>query len=251
MPVITQTTQGQSSAVVNGQSLDYIAQQVLQQCPGCPDSLAQSVLQNVIREFYFKSTGWRETIGPYTIAQGVNTINLNPVDQYSQCHLVLDAFVYPDTDGSNTPRHLRPTVRQIFGSDVSAPLWYYPDGPDKLILYPLPDINYGALLYVYMSLMPVLNVGQLPNIAITHHFDGLFYGTLYRLGSMPNKPWSIKNAQTLNEWRRINRQQIMLARDIANRSFSRADSPVVFPNFAGRASQNPSSGSSGFSNGGM
>lgn len=251
MPVVTQTSQGQSSAAVNGQSLEYISQQVLQQCPGCPDALAQSVLQNVIREFYYKSTGWREVIGPYNITNGVNVINLNPVDQYSQCHFVLDAFVYPDTDGSNTPRFLRPASRQIFGSDVSAPLWYYMDGPDRMILYPVPDQSYGSLLYVYMSLLPVVNVGQLPNISISHHFDGLFYGTLKRLGEMPNKPWSIKNQQTLNEWGRINRQQIMLARDIANRSFSRVDSPIWFPNFAGRASQNPSSASSGFGTGGF
>src|SRR5271167_4042403 len=99
MPVVTQTNQGQSSAAINGQSLDYISQQVLQQCPGCPDTLAQSVLQNVIREFYYKSTGWREMIGPYTINQATPnnmqsaTIYLNPVDQYSQCHLVHDVFV--------------------------------------------------------------------------------------------------------------------------------------------------------------
>src|SRR5271168_4101398 len=124
MPVVTQTNQGQSSAVINGQSLDYISQQVLQQCPGCPDPLAQSVLQNVIREFYYKSTSWRETIGPYNISlatvnnQPSSTIYLNPVDQYSQCHLVLGAFVYPDTSGGNTPRWLSPSGRPRFGNDT-------------------------------------------------------------------------------------------------------------------------------------
>lgn len=247
MPVITQTSGGQSSAVVNGQSLDYISQQVLQQCPGCSDALAQSVLQNVIREFYLKSTAWREYIGPYFISKGVNTINLNPVDQYSQCHLVHDALLYPDTNGSNSPRYLRPSTRQIYGSDINPPMWYYMDGPDKMILYPVPDQNYGSILYVYMSLLPVVNVAQLPNVSITHHFDGLFYGTLWRLCSMPNKPWSVKNAQTLNEWRRLFRQNVMLARDMANRAFSRADVPIQFPNFAGRMSQNPSSAGSGYS----
>lgn len=241
MPIVTQTQGGQSSAAVNGQSLDYIAQQVIQQCGGAPDTLVQSVLQNTIREFYFKSTAWREVIGPYSIGAGVGggTIYLNPVDQYSQCHLVLDVFVYPDTTGAQTQRYLLPEARQQFGATPAPPLWYFMDGPDKLILDPLPDISYGPILYVYMSLMPVLNTGQLPNIAITHHFDGLFYGTLWRLCSMPNKPWTVKDSTLLNEWRRRFRQEIMVARDIANRAWSRIDGAVRFPNFAGRGSQNP------------
>lgn len=239
MAIVTQTQGGQSSAAINGQSLDYIAQQVLQQCPGCPDSLALSVLQNVIREFYFKSTGWREIIGPYTLMPGTTPISLNPVDQYSQCNLVLDAFVYPDTSGGLTQRFLQPEARRRFSNTPGPPLRYYMDGPDTMILDPVPDILYGNILYVYMSLMPVLNTAQLPNIAITHHFDGLFYGTLWRLCSMPGKPWSVKDTTMLNEWRRINRQMIMLARDIANRAWSKSDGQQWFPNFAGRASQNP------------
>jgi hypothetical protein len=252
MPVVIQTNQGQSSAAINGQSLDYIAQQVLQQCPGCPDTLAQSVLQNTIREFYFKSTGWRETIGPYNISQATvnnqpsSTIYLNPIDQYSQCHLVLGAFIYPDTNGSNFPRWLAACGRPRFGNDVGPPLQYYMDGPDKMILYPFSDQNYGALLYIYMSLLPVLNVGTLPNIAISHHFDGLLYGTLWRLCTMPGKPWTIKDREVTNEFRRRFRQEVMVARDFAARGYGPADAMVRFPNFAGRYSQNPvSAGGSG------
>lgn len=243
MAIVTQTQGGQSSAAINGQSLAYITQQVLQQCPGCPDTLAQSVLQNVIREFYYKSASWREVIGPYTITPGVGgqRITLNPVDQYSQCHLVLDVFVYPDTSGGNTPRHLNPATRQIFGNQVGAPLVYSVEGADTLVLYPVPDQLYGNILYVYMSLMPVLNAGRLPDISITHHFDGLFYGTLYRLCSMPGKPWTVKDSTILNEWKRTATQNRLLARDIAQRGFSPADGKIWFPNFAGRGSQNPNS----------
>jgi hypothetical protein len=204
------------------------------------------VLQNVIREFYFKSTGWRETIGPLNLSLATvgnpasATIYLNPVDQYSQCHLVLDAFVYPDTTGGLLPRYLTPSGRQRYGNDVGPPLQYYMDGPDKMVLYPYTDKNYGPILYVYMSLLPVLNVGQLPNISISHHFDGLFYGTLWRLCTMPNKPWTIKDRDVTNEFRKRFRQEISVARDFASRGYGTADGKVIFPNFAGRASQNPS-----------
>lgn len=235
MALVTQTLGGQSSAAVNGQSLAYITQQVLQQCPGCPDTLAQSVLQNVIRDFYFKSTAWRDNIGPYTLTPQAS-VNLNPVDQYSQCHLVLDVFMYPNPNGGNTPQHLLPMDRKRFGNDVGPPLYYSMQGPDQMIVYPFPDKVYNTL-YVYMSLLPVLNAGMLPNIAITHHFDGLFYGTLYRLCSMANKPWTVKDGELLREWKRMAQQNRSLARDIAQRGFAPVDGRARFPNFAGRASQ--------------
>lgn len=241
MAIVTQTQGGQSSAAINGQSLDYITQQVLQQTPGCPDSLAESVLQNVIRDFYNKSNGWREVIGPYTIVQGVNTIDLNPVDQYSQCHYALNAFLYPDTTGGQSPRGLHPSNHKAFGPDTGPPLQYWMDGADTMVLYPVPDLPYGNLLYVTMSLMPVLNAARLPNIAITHHFDGLLFGTLWRLGMMQNKPWTVKDQSLLKEWNRQYRQQIMIARDVAARAFSTVEGKIWFPNFAGRASQNPAS----------
>ena len=255
MPVVTQTQGGQSSAAINGQSLDYISQQVLQQCPGCPDALAQSVLQNVIREFYYKSTGWRETIGPYSITLGTvgndasRTIYLNPVDQYSQCHLVLNAFVFPDTSGGKLPRALMPAKRAAFGTDVGPPIQYYMDGVDQLVLYPFPDQNYGNILYVYMSLIPVVNAGILPNISISHHFDGLLYGTLWRLCTMPNKPWSIKDRAVTNEWRNRFRQEVLVARDIASRGYGPADDPMPYPSFAGRGSQHPASSGGNFTRG--
>lgn len=243
MPTLTQTQGGQSSAAINGQSLEYISQQVLLQCPGAPDALVQSVLNNVIRDFYFKSTGWREVIGPYTIVPGVNRIALNPVDQYSQCQDVLGAFVWPNYDAGQTLRYLRPLQRQPFGpgltTNTGPPYSYYMDGPDTMLLYPNSDQLYGNLLYVYMSLVPALNVGRLPNISMTHHFDGLFYGTLKRLCEMPNKPWTVKDRTVINDWSRMNRQQIVIARDQANRGFGPSEDVQRFPNFAGRYSQSP------------
>lgn len=242
MPVVTQTQGGQSSAAINGQSLAYITQQVIASMgASVPDSLVSMTLQNVIRDYYFKSTGWREVIGPYTVSPGVNVINLNPVDQYAQCHLVLGAFLYPDPSGANSPRYLGPSTRDTFGTGTGVPIKYYMDGPDIMKLYPIPDKSYGNSLYIYMSLMPVLNASRLPNISMSHHFDGLFYGTMYRLGSMPNRPWTVKDAELLREWKRTAQQNRSIARDIAERGYGPADSAAKFPNFAGCMSQNPNS----------
>ncbi|MGA3250360.1 MAG: hypothetical protein ABSD12_19765 [Paraburkholderia sp.] len=242
MAIVTQTG-GQSSVVVNGQSLEFIVQQVLQMMAGCPDALANNILQNVLRDFYSKSTGWREVLGPYYIASGVATIAYNPVDQYSQVDRVLAAFLYPDTTGAYTPRGLHIRAREKFSNIPNAPSGYYVDYPNgNIILDPTPDQNYGAILQIYASLTPVINAGQLPAIAINKHFDGLFYGTLARLGEMPNKPWSVKNMQMLNEWKRTYARERNLARDFAERGYGSADMMRPYPNFAGRMSQQPYSG---------
>lgn len=241
MPLITQTQGGQSSAAVNGQSIDYIAQQIIAQT-SAPDGVVRMALQNCIREFYQKSTGWREVIGPYTLRAGVNRIQLNPVDQYSQCHFVLDAFVFPNLNGGNSAQWLRPLLRKPpsnADTQTAQPYTYFMEGPDVMLLYPNADRAYGSVLYVYMALMPVINVGRLPNFAITHHFDGLFYGTLERLCTMPNKPWTVKDTSLTMEWRRRFKQQVALARDITERGWGTADAPNWYPNFAGRYSQAP------------
>lgn len=239
MAIVTQSPQSQSSAVINGQSVEYFTQQLQQHCAGLPDSLANSVFMNVVREFYYKSTGWREILGPLTLSQGQNILYLNPVDSYSQVHLVLDLFAYPDFTGGNTPRYLHPAPRQKFGADTGPPTQYYMQVPDEAVLYPVPAQNYGQIMYAYCIMMPVINAAQLPNFSVTHHFDGLFYGSLYRLCSMPNKPWTVKDAAMLRDWRSTYRREIAMARDIANRSWSKTDTPFTFPNFAGRYSQSP------------
>lgn len=232
MAVVTQSPGGQSSAVINGQSIAYIAQQVLQIMPGAPDGLVNTVLQQVLRDFYYRSAGWVEIIGPYNIVGGRMLVPLNPVDQYAQCHLVKQAFLYPDTTGVNRPKYLFPLTQRRYGHTPAPPAWYSMDKPDLLRLDPVPDQNYGPLLYVKMVLMPVINAGRLPNISVTHHFDGLLMGTLYRLGIMPNKPWTVKEQVTLNEWKRTYGRYILLARDMAERQYGPADAGFLFPRFA-------------------
>lgn len=242
MAIVTQTG-GQSSVVVNGQSLEYIVQQVLQMNLSCPDAVANTVLQQVLRDFYDKSTGWREVLGPYFIPAGVSTIAFNPVDQYSQVDRVLSAFLYPDTTGAFTPRGLFVRTRPVYGNIPGSPQGYFVDYPNgQIILDPVPDVSYGAILQIYASLTPVINSAQLPAISIQKHFDGLFYGTLYRLGEMPNKPWSVKNMELLREWRRTYFRERNLARDFAERGYGSSDMIKVFPNFAGRMSQSSFAG---------
>jgi len=208
----------------------------LTRSPAIPDSLVNSELQDTIRHFYTMSTGWRDTVGPYNIAQGAgaigNPIELNPVDQYKQIQYVLNAWLYPTVTGAQFPQALIPSARLLIGPDVSPPSRYFMIRPDLLQLYPVPDKSYGSILWIYAVLLPVVNTTKLPNIALTQHLDALQWGTMARLYRMRAKPWS--DPAAAGDYHTMYRLEILKARDEANRAYSGVDTPARFPPFAGR-----------------
>ena len=230
MPIVT-LDGGQSSVALGGQVVQYVSSLVLQQIAGAPDTLVQSQLQLVLREFYTKSTGWRDNFGPYQINSGVSSINLNPIDQNTRLQFVLGAFLFP-FQGSNSPLWLRNMPRAPIGGVPQLPSRFFMQRPDVLVLDPVPDQTYGQILNVYACAVPVTTGVQLPDIAYTHHVDGLLWGTLARLYQMPKKPWT--NQDLAKQYMKQYRMEILMARDIANRGYGPADTAIRYPAFAGR-----------------
>jgi hypothetical protein len=221
---------GQSSSAVSGQSTTYIVDKILTRSPAIPDPIVNSELQDTIRHFYTMSTGWRDNIGPYNVAAGQPTIQLNPINSYKQLQYVLAAWLYPGPNGANFPQRLRLSPRLIVGPDIGPPTTIFMEKPDRLRLYPVPDKNYGQTLFAYAVLLPTVNTVRLPNISITNHLDALMWGTMARLYRMKGKPWS--DATLAAEYSRMYRQEILRVRDEANRAYSGAQGPAMFPAFA-------------------
>lgn len=222
---------GQSSAALGGQVIEYVTNLVLMQIPGAPDQLVKTQLAQVLREFYTKSTSWRKDVGPYTIKQFQDVIQLNPISQNERLQFVLGAWLFP-FQGGNTPQPLGVLTRRPYGGTPQPPSRYYMDRMDVLRLYPVPDQSYGRILYVHAAVVPLSTAVELPDISYTHHLDALQWGTLARLYKMPKKPWTDK--QLGAEMDRKYRQEILTWRDVAERGNGPADTPVQFPRFAGR-----------------
>lgn len=235
MAIVTQSAQSQSSSALNGQSTTYIKGLVLMQLAGAPDTLVDAMLQQVLREFYTRSNGWRDIVGPYQISKGVDTVQFNPVDQYSSLLNVFGAYLFPTPTAANQRTWLYLNTDNTVGTDVNQPNSLWMRTPDTGVLYPLPDRTYGSVLYLIASLKPVINTTQLPAISTEQHLDGLVSGCLARLYAMPKRPWTDKDAATRHE--RTFRREILLAKDQANRAYSSVDARRVFPPFAGRGSQ--------------
>jgi hypothetical protein len=234
MAIVTLDGVGQSSTAVAGQSTTYIVDKILARSPAIPDSLVNSELQDVLRHFYTMSTGWRDTIGPYPVNQGVggpnNPIQLNPLGQYSQVQFVLSTWLYPSANGAQFPQRLIPSARLLVGPDIAPPSRWFMIRPALMQLYPVPDKNYGSILYAYAVLTPVVNTTRLPEIAVTQHLDALQWGTMARLYRMKGKPWS--DPTMAGDYEMLYRKEILLARDQANRAYSGVDTPARFPPFA-------------------
>lgn len=223
---------GQSASALGGQTLAYVGNLVSLQVQGAPDQLIQAMLTQVVREFYTKSTAWRETVGPYNVLPNVSGfVPLNPVSQNARLQFVLAAFLFP-INGSLVPNHLAPVTRQPRGGTPQLPHEYFMEKMDVMQLFPYPDSNYGPVLYVYASLVPTPNAATLPDISYTHHLDALTWGTLARLYMMPKKPWTDKNLAA--EYSKKFRQEILLWRDVAGRGQGPSDTRFRFPSFAGR-----------------
>jgi hypothetical protein len=236
MALVTLDGVGQSSSAIAGQSTTYIVNKIISRSPAIPDSLVNSELQDTLRHFYTMSTAWRDIVGPYNVSKGVggasNPLQLNPVDQYKQVQFVLNVYLYPTATGGNFPQALIGSARMLIGPDVSPPARWFMIRPDLMQIYPIPDKNYGATLYVYAVLLPVVNTTRLPNIAITQHLDALMWGTMARLYRMKGKPWS--DPVAAGDYHQMYNKEILLARDQANRAYSGVDTPARFPPFAPR-----------------
>jgi hypothetical protein len=205
---------------------------VTQQLPGAPDQLVLSQLGLVLRDFYTKSTGWRDYVMGYAVLAGEAIVNLNPVDQNRRLQFVRDAFLYPWL-GSNEVQPLSPLQRDIFGgAPQDTPYAYFMVKADVMKLYPTPNKYFGNILNVYAVLVPTTTQAILPDIAYTMHLDGLMYGTLARMLVMGKKPWSDRALAA--DYERKYRREILIARDFANRGQGPADAWTKFPSFAGR-----------------
>lgn len=229
MPIVT-LDGGQSSAALGGQVIPYVEQLVAMQIPGAPDTLISAMLTLVLREFYTKSTGWRDLVGPYNV-QTDPYVQLNPVDQNRQLQFVLHAYLFP-WEGSDTPQPLVPQTRKPVGGSPQPPSRYYMETNDVMLLYPTPDKDYGNILFVYASLIPTSTAAILPNYAYTQHTDALMWGTMARLYAMKKRPWADK--EMAMDFEKKYRREILIARDIANRGYGPGDTPFRFPHFAGR-----------------
>lgn len=155
------------------------------QIGGCPLVTMQHEWLQSAREFFIRSTCWRETLAPisiiadqdtYQVVSGKTSVDINYIHQVA----IPDRYL--------SPSYQHPTVLADQVSET--PTQYSNPVPDTLRLWPMPTKNIDSML-VTASLVPSsADDADMPAYLLTQYFEPLLDGMLGRLMNYKNKPYS-------------------------------------------------------------
>jgi hypothetical protein len=210
-----------------GLTLDKWMKAITSRVAGAPAALMRCELEAALHDFYHRSTAWREVVGPLQVTANQQYLWLNPIDLYADMQHIFG--VHMIINGCRIdlqPLHTRYPGEMPAGD----PRAFFCAEPYTLELFPTPKTTLGKVLYVEGAMAPIAGTERLPEVAASHHFDGILSGALYRLYAMPQKPWSNPALAIAHE--REFRRRIFVARDQATRGHSGLDTPMWFPKWA-------------------
>lgn len=161
---------------------------LLPSLPGATRDAAMQAFFDTARTFYRRSRSWRIVLGALTIREGVDVIPLNPIDQNAEICFV-EGYTSAAPGGFTIVRSGQNGVASAsfnghgYGLSVS--------NPHTVVITPTPRHTIERALYVEVSAQPRRgNTDYLPEIALTHHADGLEAGCLARMYMQKAKPYS-------------------------------------------------------------
>lgn len=200
---------------------------LLPRLPGASKTLVEEEVKRTIDNFCRESTAWREMLYGFNITAGDREI---PVvyDDGTEIEVVQLLRVY------YSRQQLTPYSHAPFETSTNTPTgWTTKAGdPSTIVLTTIPTVSIADAIDVWVSLAPV-NPASLAdtsmNVLVTDFWEVIFDGTLGRMFSQENKPYSNK-ADSLYHLTRY-RNGTRKARDMGNRGFTGNAQNWTFPKF--------------------
>lgn len=155
------------------------------QMGGCPLLTMQQEWLGAAREFFIRSTCWRETLAPiaivadtdvYQVASAKTSVDINYIHQAS----IPDRYLSPSSQ--------HPVV--LAGQDSQTPTQYSCPVPDTLRLWPMPNKDIDSMLVIASLVPSSYDDAVMPDYLLTQYFEPLLDGMLGRLMNYKNKPYS-------------------------------------------------------------
>lgn len=162
--------------------------------PGATRSVMKRQLILACREFFAESFALQGDMGPTLIIAGQQDYQLSPFNSYTDVvgvlsvamngKLLVPLWRKPDPYPNSVTGVATPT------SDT--PSGYYMSRPDIVSIYPLPQTPQPAPAYLtfHVALRPKSTVEQVPSVTVTHFYDAILCGGLYRMMNQPAKPYT-------------------------------------------------------------
>jgi len=155
------------------------------QVGGCPLITMQQEWLNTAREFFIRSTCWRETLSVipiaaqtdiYQVASARVNVDVNYIHQVS----IPDRYLAPSSH--------HPVV--LANQDSETPTQYSCPEPDTLRLWPMPTVDIAEMTVVVSLVPSSYDDADMPAYLLTQYFGPLLDGMLGRMMNYKNKPYS-------------------------------------------------------------
>lgn len=164
-------------------SADLWIESAAPQLGGCPLITLRAEWLNAAREFFTRSTCWREDLPVIAIVGGTAQYIVTP--PVADCKInYIHQVAIPTAILS--PSSQVPKVLATQEGDV--PTQYATPQPDTLVLYPTPQKD--NTMIVTASLVPTAVDTVMPDYIQVQYFEVLLDGLLGRLMNYKNKPYS-------------------------------------------------------------
>jgi hypothetical protein len=152
------------------------------------DPLAESAIKNAVIEFCRESWVWRHFADAQDVYAGEASIDFEApagaeVVQVLSCNLDGLLLSPSSTDSLNESMRGWQTVRGVVKFFVQVDM-------ASLLLAPVPDVTLPRGLLMTLALQPRRAAVAFPQWIAAQYMEALASGALYRMMSMPGKPWS-------------------------------------------------------------
>lgn len=159
--------------------------------PGVPEPVALNALRNALRELCVVSRAWSTELDPIAIVSGQVLYDLD-CPYGSEATAIISA-----TQG--TTALAVTTIHDLNRTDsgwrdrTGEALWAVIFDPGNVRVYPTPSADQDDPLLVRVSLRPTLDASACDDL-MGRYSEYLVAGALARLKTIPNKPWSDREA---------------------------------------------------------
>lgn len=161
---------------------DYILPYV----PGCETPLVDVTIRRVLRDFYKRTTLWRET---FTFATTAGQTLYQLIPSSGKVASILTVEINQQRIGS-LPEEKRPAPAAVTAQDASTPNGWYSTYPALLSLNPKPTAGIPVVVEAAITLPLDIAVLTFSDDTFNEFGEEIGSGVVGAMMSMPGKPWT-------------------------------------------------------------
>lgn len=213
--------------IATSASLDIWVKELHAKVPGAIEEYIYEQLKLTVKDFFKRTTAWRNFFGPFTALADDGLIPMNPVDANSNVIQILDVTRNGISLSPVTPVVVPRTL--VNETSSRSPRSYYVEPYDIIHLVPIPVVDITQL-YVTAALTPRLrDDNHIEQWILDMHYESILAGVLQRLYNEPGKVYS--NIAQSEYWGKRYRSEMTRARSIASQNYKAGAHPWAFPSW--------------------